>query len=220
MRINLVFCTILFLTLMSFRNNKVQKVVFFGDSITAAGESDPSGYINLMRQQLDSTDYQLIGRGIGGNKVTDLENRLEKDVLSLNPDIVFVYIGINDVWHFYEPEGAVGTEIDRYEKGLYAIADQLQNQDIRVIFCTPTVIGEDPAFGGQINQELDQYADVVRKVADDTGAELCDLRKEIKAYLQQNNPQSQNSGVLTSDRVHMNKNGNQFLAEHMLKYLK
>ncbi|WPP51572.1 SGNH/GDSL hydrolase family protein [Catalinimonas niigatensis] len=205
--------------IMSCSADKVQKVVFFGDSITAAGASDPSGYINLMRQQLDTTEYQLIGKGIGGNKVTDLEKRIEDDVLALQPDIVFVYIGINDVWHFYGPEGAVGTEIDRYEEGLRTLASQLKEKNIRTIFCTPTVIGEDPAFDGEINDELDQYAEVVRKVADETGAELCDLRKEMKDYLKEKNTQSQNSGILTSDRVHMNQNGNQFLAEQMLPYL-
>ncbi|MEK6478927.1 GDSL-type esterase/lipase family protein [Catalinimonas sp. 4WD22] len=200
-------------------NKEKQTVVFFGDSITAAGDTDPAGYINLLRQQIDTSEYQLIGRGIGGNKVTDLENRIEQDVLALNPDIVFVYIGINDVWHFYEPEGAVGTKIERYEEGLYNLASQLKKQGSRIIFCTPTVIGEDPSFEGQINQELDQYAEVVRKVAHNTDAELCDLRNEFKSFLEENNSNSQNSGVLTSDRVHMNKDGNEFLAQQMSPFL-
>lgn len=218
MDIKLLLCSLLLLAFMACNKEK-QTVVFFGDSITAAGDTDPSGYINLLRQQIDTSAYQLIGRGIGGNKVTDLENRIEQDVLVLNPDIVFVYIGINDVWHFYEPEGAVGTKIERYEEGLYTVANQLKEQGSRVIFCTLTVIGEDPGFEGQINQELDQYAEVVRKVAQDTDAELCDLRNEFKTYLKKNNANAQNSGVLTSDRVHMNKNGNQFLARQMLPFL-
>ncbi|WP_277479312.1 SGNH/GDSL hydrolase family protein [Catalinimonas alkaloidigena] len=204
---------------MSFNKKDKKKVVFFGDSITAAGESDPSGYINLLREHIDTAEFQLIGKGIGGNKVTDLENRIEKDVLSLDPDIVFVYIGINDVWHFYEPEGAVGTTIERYEEGLFTIAKRLEEQGSRIIFCTPTVIGENPSFDGQINQELDQYAQVVRKVSMETGAELCDLRNKFKSYLKKNNADARNSGVLTSDRVHLNRKGNEFLAEQMLFYL-
>ncbi len=218
---NVHYSVIFFLLamLMSFQPNKVQKVVFFGDSITAAGADNPEGYINLMRKEVDTTQCQLIGRGIGGNKVTDLENRIDKDVLSLHPDIVFLYIGINDVWHFYEPEGAVGTELSRYEEGLRTLAKKMQKQDIRIVFCTPTVIGEDPAFEGKINAELDQYAEVVRKVANDAGSELCDLRMEMKKYLKTNNPDAKNSGILTSDRVHMNKNGNRFLMEQMLPFL-
>jgi len=42
---------------------------------------------------------EVIGAGISGNKVPDLQRRLERDVLKKKPTVVFIYIGINDVWH-------------------------------------------------------------------------------------------------------------------------
>src|ERR1041385_6134332 len=81
--------------LISFRP-KTQKVIFFGDSITAQGVR-PGGYITRMKEALSqkglANDYELIGAGIGGNKVYDLFLRMDEDVLAQIPDVVFIYIG-------------------------------------------------------------------------------------------------------------------------------
>jgi len=199
--------------------DRPQRVVFFGDSITQAGEEDPAGYIQVMRQELDSSEYELIGAGISGNKVTDLQSRVKEDVLDLNPDVVFIYIGINDVWHFYEFEGTVGTEIEQYREGMEDLVGAIRTANREVILCTPSVIGEQADMEGEINEDLEQYADVVRAVAAEEECGVCDLRKEFQAYLQENNPYNQNEGILTTDGVHMNPEGNRFLASLMMDCL-
>src|SRR4051812_6840913 len=74
-----------------------QQVVFFGDSITA----ETPGYIFLLSQVLDHAprklDLKLINGGVSGDTVRDLLARLQSDVLSHNPDWVFVFIGTNDL---------------------------------------------------------------------------------------------------------------------------
>jgi lysophospholipase L1-like esterase len=172
-----------------------------------------------MEESLDSAEYELVGAGISGNKVTDLQERVQDDVLALNPDVVFIYIGINDVWHFYEFEGTVGTEIEQYEEGLHDLAEMLQTQNRQVILCTPTVIGEEPAMEGEINEQLDQYADAVIEVAAQAGCGVCDLRSAFKDYLSKNNPVNQHEGILTTDGVHLNPEGNRFLANLMTECL-
>ena len=96
--------------LMSYRNDKKKKVLFFGDSITQAGVN-PGGYIRLIDTIIQkeglTNNYELIGAGIGGNKIYDLYLRLETDVLEKSPDIVIIYIGVNDVWH--KMTGGTGT---------------------------------------------------------------------------------------------------------------
>src|SRR5262245_17306167 len=104
---------------------KSQKVIFFGDSITAQG-AKPGGYIVKMKDALAKkgvTDYELIGAGIGGNKVYDLYLRMDDDVLSQNPDIVFIWIGVNDVWH--KAMFGTGTDADKFEKFYTAIINKL-----------------------------------------------------------------------------------------------
>ncbi|MEO0333207.1 MAG: GDSL-type esterase/lipase family protein [Bacteroidota bacterium] len=189
-----------------------KQIVFFGDSITQAG-NEPGGYIDLMRQQMDTSRYELIGAGISGNKVPDLQGRVQEDVLSQNPDIVLIYIGINDVWHFYKFEGTTGTEKSVYEAGLKDLIQTITSTGSEVILATPTVIGEDPDSQDEANQRLVEYAEVVRQVAQETNTPLCDLRANISEYLRENNSSQQYQGILTNDGVHMNKKGNQFLAD-------
>ena len=81
---------------------KGDRIVFFGDSITAGGVGK-TGYITVMKEYLNARHpdlkLELIGAGVSGNKVPDLQSRLDKAVLARKPTIVFIYIGINDVWH-------------------------------------------------------------------------------------------------------------------------
>jgi isoamyl acetate esterase len=96
----LILGALLVVSVMSFSIlQKKKKVIFFGDSITQAAVKK-GGYIDVLEQELEkkgkSDQYELIGAGISGNKVPDLQRRLEKDVLSKNPDLVFIYIGINE----------------------------------------------------------------------------------------------------------------------------
>ena len=74
------------------------RVIFFGDSITEAGVG-PAGYITQLRGMLPAGKFELTGAGIGGNKVYALYLRLERDVLDRHPDVVVVFVGVNDVWH-------------------------------------------------------------------------------------------------------------------------
>src|SRR4051812_6005113 len=78
------------------------RVIFFGDSITELGAM-PGGFIlkidSMSRAENKGNQYDLIGSGISGNKIYDLYLRLDDDVLSKNPDLVIIYIGVNDVWH-------------------------------------------------------------------------------------------------------------------------
>ena len=204
--------------LMAVYSADKKRVIFFGDSITEAG-ARPGGYIQKMKAMVDTTHYKLIGAGISGNKVTDLQARIQRDVLDREPDVVLVYIGINDVWHFYKFEGTTGTEADRYEAGLRDVAKQIQDVGATVIFCTPTVIGEHVDSSSEENVRLGQYADIVRKVARDTDSQVCDLREAFSTYLRKNNPDQAYQGILTTDGVHMNEQGNQFLAERMKECL-
>jgi lysophospholipase L1-like esterase len=73
------------LPLIAMRADKPLRVIFFGDSITQAGVG-PTGYItqvgDMLKAKGQDSQYELIGAGIGGNKVYDLYLRLEDDVLT------------------------------------------------------------------------------------------------------------------------------------------
>ena len=224
-------------------DNKMIKIIFLGDSITEAGVYNTevalqygdelvyplyTGFITMLNENINN-DVELIGKGISGDKVSDLLTRYEEDVIDLNPDIVFIYIGINDVWHKYD--FGTGTDIDLYENGLREIISAIQEKGSKIVLCTPTVIGEntgDFMLGNQfkdvetmdkMNGDLDAYSNVIRELASEFDTELLDLRKIFMDYISDNNPNNDKSGILTYDGVHLNNQGNKLIADSMIKYI-
>lgn len=194
-------------------------IIFLGDSITAAGVK-PNGYITLLSKSIANAypnlDIKIIGAGIGGNKVPDCQERLDRDVLQKKPTIVVIYIGINDVWHWNVNNG---TPIEDFEAGLKDMIAKINSTGARVILCTPTVIGEKVDGTNTYDKMLDEYSDVSRNVAKETGSQLLDLRKAFINYLKKHNPDNVEKGILTSDTVHLNNKGNSVLAGLMLAAL-
>ena len=236
-----IYLLLTFILITSCTNST--KVVFLGDSITEAGIYDkevgvPSGdtlifpkytgFITLLKKDIED-DIELIGKGVSGNKVSNLLERYKKDVLSLNPDIVFIYIGINDVWHKYS--FGTGTDIIFYENGLRKIITDLKNKGARVILCTLTVIGENKGEFTLVNEfkdietmeimngDLDAYSDVIRKLASELNTDLLDLREIFMNYISENNPNNESSGITTYDGVHLNDLGNKLIADEMLRFI-
>ena len=198
-----------------------ERIVFFGDSITQLGVK-PGGYVTLVRDSLlakhVSLGIEVIGAGISGNKVPDLQRRLQKDVLDKKPTVVVIYIGINDVWHWVTP-GLKGTPKDEFETGLKEMIAVIQKGGARVVLCTPSVIGEKYDGSNPQDAMLAEYSDISRQVARETGSKLCDLRADFIEYLKSHNPGDEEKGILTVDRVHLNDQGNRFVAEQMLRSL-
>jgi isoamyl acetate esterase len=220
MRNILIISTLAFLLVAMKQDETPLKVIFFGDSITQAGVG-AGGYITKMKEAVEqkglTKKYDLIGAGIGGNKVYDLFLRMEDDVLAKKPNVVVIYVGVNDVWH--KAGAGTGTDQDKFEKFYVALIKKMQAQGIKIICCTPACIGEKTDFSNQQDGDINQYSQIIRNVAAKNNCEVCDLRKEFLAYNLQNNSENKEKGILTTDRVHLNPAGNQLVADLLLKMI-
>lgn len=200
---------------------KGDRIVFLGDSITQGGTS-PKGYVTVIKNTLaekhPDLGIEVIGAGISGNKVPDLQRRVDKDVIAKKPTIVFIYIGINDVWHG-ERDPARGTSKEKFVEGLREVIGKIKAAGAQVVLCTPSVIGEKTDGANSLDTKLDEYSELSRSLAKELDLPLCDLRKAFQAHLKENNKDNAESKILTSDRVHLNEAGNKFVAEQMLKVL-
>jgi len=208
------FLIVLFFSAMKL---KPKKIIFFGDSITQAGVQ-PGGYVDLIKKALGTEKYEVIGAGIGGNKVYDLYLRMENDVLNKKPDLVVIYIGVNDVWH--KQSMRTGTDYDKFIGFYNALIKKIQDNGAKVVLCTPAVIGEKKGGANEMDAELDKYSGAIREIAAKNNLPLCDLRKIFLDYNAQNNPEDKEKGILTSDGVHLNDKGNQTLADKLLPLVK
>lgn len=206
------------LFLMAFRAPKKKKVLFFGDSITQMGVQK-GGYIDLLNTQIKAAgkedQYELVGAGIGGNKIYDLFLRMDKDVLAEHPDVVVIWVGVNDVWH--KASFGTGTDYDKFGIFYNAVVKKIQATGAKVIVVTPAAIGEKTDYSNAQDGDLNQYSAWIRKYAADNQLGLVDLRKTFHEYSVANNPSNKESGILTYDKVHLNDKGNTYVAEEMWK---
>ena len=209
---------------LAFVPQKKTKIIFFGDSITELGVKKDKyvGYIVRMDSMLKAgkkdDQYELIGSGISANKVYDLYLRLEEDVLAKNPDIVVIYVGVNDVWH--KTLLGTGTDADKFEKFYTAILSKLKERNIKAILCTPAVVGEKTDMSNPLDGDLNRYSNIIRDIAKKNDLPLVDLRQKFLDYNNANNPENKEKDILTYDRVHLNAKGNQLVADAMWKAIK
>ena len=161
----------------------------------------------------------LIGAGIGGNKVYDLYLRMPEDVIAQSPDIVVIWVGVNDVWH--KASYGTGTDADKFEKFYRAIIQQLQSHNgIKVMLVTPTIIGEKNDYCNQQDGDLNKYSQIIRNIAKDLNLPLCDLHSIFHLYEVNNNTANADKGIFTVDGVHLNDAGNKLAAAEIWKVLK
>lgn len=217
----LISCTLLLAVLLSsFSHQTKKRIVFFGDSITQAGVQ-PTGFITKMKQMMEEkkmdSQYELMGAGISGNKIYDLYLRIDEDVLAKKPDVVVIWVGVNDVWH--KQSSGTGTDADKFEKFYNAVIKKLQAANISVYLCTPAAIGEKTDFTNQLDGDLNKYSNIIRSIAKNNNCPVIDLRKSFLEYNLANNKENKESGILTSDKVHLNEQGNTFVAREIWKVL-
>lgn len=158
----------------------MKKIVFFGDSITDAGrdrESDTSatalgsGYVLQIGKLLaENSEYQIINRGISGNRVVDLYARVKCDLWNLAPDVIVIYIGVNDLWHELAIQN--GVEIDRFEKVYRMLIEDTKKRlpSAKLMMIAPYVLkGASTKDQWSLWGELKEYQAVVEKLANEYG---------------------------------------------------
>src|SRR5690606_37576351 len=209
------------LALFAFQPAKRKKVIFFGDSITQQG-AQPGGYIpkidSLSKLEGRQDEFEWVGKGIGGNRVYDLFFRFQEDVLDQKPDIVVVYIGINDVWH--KTTSGTGTEFKKFGAFYDKMITKMKQAGIQPVICTPSVIVEYNDDTNLPDGDLNYYSKWIRQYAAANNIPLVDLRKAFMEYLDKHNPKNEEKGILTTDRVHLNNQGNLLVAQEMWAVLK
>lgn len=214
-----MFIAVLFI--MSSKKSGKKTILFFGDSITEQARG-LTGFISLINRRIEEYNlvnkYQTIGAGISGNRVYDLLFRLNKDVLSKSPQLTVILVGINDVW--CKQKNGTGLDIERYEKYYREVIVQLLAANSKIILCSLPVIGE--KYDGENSQDddLNTYSEVVKKLSKEYDLSICDLRFAFTNYLKQFNYENASTGLLTTDGVHLNEEGNKLVATYLWEVIK
>ncbi|MHB0935644.1 MAG: GDSL-type esterase/lipase family protein [Armatimonadota bacterium] len=189
------------------------RVMFIGDMVT----EDPLGYTRLIPAMVTARyperRIEYYPRGVGGNRVGDLVERLESDLLGNmpSPSWVGVSIGLNDV-----QQGATGTPPGRFQELYAELLERLATWKARVVCMTTTVKGED--LQNEDNQRLMIYNDAIRTVAFQHGADVVDVNQAFHVAIRQ--AQAVNPDFrYTIDGERLNVYGNYLLAFVILQSL-
>lgn len=182
------------------------KILFFGDSITDMGRnrtenasgciwSYGSGYPMFVASDLyriDPNKYEVINRGISGNRTVDLYARIKADVWNLQPDVLSILIGINDVWH--EIISKNGVDIVRFEKMYRHIIEDTKAvlPNVKIVLCEPFVLKgcatiNTEAIPDRYERfcEIYDYAKVVKKLAEEYGLYFLPLQEQFTKKAEQ-----------------------------------
>lgn len=171
----------------------MKRILCQGDSITdffRSGESNSHmghGYVSMLAGKIALAHpgkYEVMNRGISGNRSVDLYARIKSDVINLKPDILTVLIGVNDVWHDIAHQNGVAPE--KYEKILSMFVEEVKESlpGIKIILMEPFLL---EAEG--ISEHMDvfrprviQTAQACRRVAEKYRLPFVPLQDKISAF--------------------------------------
>ena len=197
------------------------KLLFQGDSITDAGRKREdihdmgNGYpryaAELLKNKYPEIEFEFINLGISGNQTKDLVERLDADFINVNPDILSILIGVNDVWHHAGDKSWIPDEIfeQRYRTVLSGIKEETK---AKIMIMEPFLIpAEDKLF---FREDLAPKIEIIRKLA----REYADVYLPTDGLLQSafigDDPLS-----YAADGVHPTKKGARYIGELYSDYI-
>ena len=197
------------------------KILTYGDSITDAGrEASWSkigvGYPAYIAGELMAENpekYEVVNRGISGNRIVDLYARIKRDVWNHKPDVFSILIGINDIWH--EIYGENGVDLERFERVYRMLIEDTKKRlpNVKFILCEPFVLkGTATEEKYEEFLEVKKYAAVVKKLAEEYNLPFVALQDKLDEAA------AKHGAVhYLYDGVHPDVAGGKLIAEEWLK---
>ncbi|MEH7416907.1 SGNH/GDSL hydrolase family protein [Neobacillus drentensis] len=205
---------------------KAQKLLFIGDSVTDCERAKPEGeglfgalgkgYVSYVEALLQTVypefGIRVVNKGISGNTVRDLKNRWQEDVITQEPDWLSIMIGINDVWRQYDTPFIKEWHVyaNEYEETLRKLVSETKPLTKGLVLMTPFYLESNEQ--DRMRQTMDQYGQIVRKIAEETGCIFVDTQVAFNQVLTELYP-----ATIAWDRVHPSAAGHMVLARAFLK---
>jgi lysophospholipase L1-like esterase len=136
-------------------------------------------------------DYQFINDGVNGSTSFDVLKRLDQ-VIACSPDFAIILVGLNDASAKIAPELAkrknrMHEQSEKpsllvYEWNLMQIVNRLKTEtSANIALLSLPVAGEN--LFSKANKEIDQYNEVIKKVAEISNVSYLPFNEKLKAYL-------------------------------------
>ncbi len=202
------------------------RVVFLGNSITDGGHYHSYIWLYYMTR-FPAMNLTVLNAGIGGDRVWDMLKRLDGDVFSKRPTVLFTTFGMNDSGYFEyngeEPDKFADEKVKESQEG-YAQMEQKfkQHADTRMVLLGSSPYDEHVQIADNTslknkNKAMLRIVDFQRKSAKANSWEFFDLNGPMSAIserVQKHDPRFTLSG---NDRVHPDLDGHMVMAYLILK---
>ena len=151
------------------------KILFQGDSVTDAGRdrSNPNdmgeGYPKyasaMIQDSFPDTEFEFVNLGISGNRTEHLVARLASDFIEIQPDILSIMIGVNDVWHHHAFEHIETTD-EYFEANLRKILSEVKEKtNAKLLLIQPILL--DVPDKAHMRPELERKQAIVARLAEE-----------------------------------------------------
>lgn len=199
------------------------RVVFIGDSITAAGLWIAHIYDHYLRNFPDA-GIRMYNTGISGGSTGSALLYFEENIMAYRPTHAVIMLGMNDVWrdnYQVDESGAYITRniprwmeaLNRYEAGMRELTGRLLDRGVKLTFVSPTchdettdirrlnVVGCDAA--------LEYAGELCRRLAAETGSDFVNLHAPLRLM-------NAAKCFIRDDRVHPLETGHVLMAHLFL----
>ena len=195
------------------------KILFQGDSVTDAGRdrSQPSdmgfGYPKYASAMIEDAfpdiDFAFVNLGISGNRTEDLVARMQSDFIEIQPDIVSIMIGINDVWHHYA-FSCTYTSSEAFEQNYTTLLEEIkQKTNAKIMIIQPYLI--DVPDKQILKAELAEKQEIVARLAEKYADVYLPMHEIFQA------DEAEDKTVYAADGVHPTEDGACLIAQKYLE---
>ena len=175
------------------KNNDV--ILFQGDSITDGNRGRSTdlnhvhghGYQYILAGEMHADNFnksfEVINRGISGNRIAQLYGRWKEDCLNLKPTVLSILIGINDLASGFAHQN--GSDPARYEKIYRLLLDEVieQNPDTLLVIMEPFFgVSKEEDMNEYISCNIGSYQQAAKKIAEEYGAVFVPLQDMFDEY--------------------------------------
>ncbi len=192
---------------------KKKVILFQGDSITDCNrlqnDGIGDGYVKKIQESLPN--YEVVNRGISGNKTNDLLARWKEDTIALKPDILSIMVGVNDIWHTHA--FSCGNDFEIFKKNYIELLEWTKRElpNTLILMMEPYLVVNDD-FQASWADELDNFALEVRRLA----FEYSDLFIPTNQLMNEAAVQYGKENILW-DGIHPKDLGHELLAKWILE---
>ncbi|HSD41899.1 MAG TPA: SGNH/GDSL hydrolase family protein [Burkholderiales bacterium] len=179
-------------------DRKELEVVALGSSSTQGYgastpfHSYPAALLRTLQRDLPGVKVTVINKGIGGQDVTQMLDRLERDVFAVEPDIVVWQVGTNAALR--------AQSVAEFRRLLAGGIERMHAKGIEVVLMTPQFA---PAFNALENEQ--DYLAAMSEVAREEGVGVFPRYEIMKYWFE--TEQMPYARFIARDGLHMNDFG-------------